>query len=127
MSSRMSELVIDCVDPIALAEFWCAVLDYVELGREAPNDGIEIGPPSGFGGAVPTLIFSGGAKPSSTKLRLHFDVNPVDRAQDAELERLLSLGARPADIGQSGTEPWHVLQDPEANEFCLLRRQLPEL
>jgi hypothetical protein len=123
----MSELIIQCEDPVALAEFWCAVLDYVELSREEPEDGIEIGPASGFGGAAPTLVFSGGATSKSAKLRLHFDVNPVDRGQDAELERLLSLGARPADIGQSGTEPWHVLQDPEGNEFCLLRQQLPEL
>jgi hypothetical protein len=42
----------------------------------------------------------------------------------AELERLLALGARPADVGQTGEEPWHVLADPEGNEFCLLRRRL---
>jgi hypothetical protein len=54
-------------------------------------------------------------------------VNPVDRSQDAELERLLALGARPANIGQTGNESWHTLQDPEGNEFCLLRRRLPEL
>ncbi|MFZ0140407.1 MAG: VOC family protein [Aeromicrobium sp.] len=127
MSCRMSELIIQCENPVALAEFWCAVLDYVELGREEPEDGIEIGPASGFGGATPTMVFSGGAAPSSEHLRLHFDVNPVDREQDAELERLMSLGARPADVGQTGNEPWHVLQDPEGNEFCLLRQQLPEL
>ena len=33
-------------------------------------------------------------------------------------------GARPADVGQRGDEGWHVLADPEGNEFCLLRRQL---
>jgi len=36
-------------------------------------------------------------------------------------ERLLALGARPADIGQTGQEHWHVLADPEGNEFCVLR------
>lgn len=127
MSCRLSELVVDCDDPIALSEFWCAVLDYVELGREAPEDGIEIGPRSGFGGAAPTLIFSHTDNPRPGGFRLHIDVNPVDREQDAELERLLSLGARPADVGQTGDEPWQVLQDPEANVFCLLRRQLAEL
>jgi hypothetical protein len=58
------------------------------------------------------------------RLPLHIDVNPVDRDQDAELERLLALGARPADVGQTGGEQWHVLQDPEGNEFCLLRKRL---
>ncbi|WP_063040965.1 VOC family protein [Nocardia pseudovaccinii] len=127
MSCRLSELVVKCTDPVALSRFWCAVLGYVELSREEPDDGIEIGPPSGFGGAAPTLVFSRVEEPKAAKLRLHFDVNPVDRDQDAELERLLSLGARPADVEQTGDEPWHVLQDPEGNEFCLLRQRLPEL
>lgn len=53
-------------------------------------------------------------------LRLHFDINATDRDQDAEVERLLRLGARPADIDQTGQESWHCLADPEGNEFCLL-------
>ena len=40
--------------------------------------------------------------------------------QEEELERLLSLGATRADVGQGDT-PWIVLADPEGNEFCLLR------
>jgi catechol 2,3-dioxygenase-like lactoylglutathione lyase family enzyme len=127
MSCRLSELVVECADPEALSRFWCEVLGYVELSREEPDDGIEIGPVSGFGGAAPTLVFSRTAEPKVGQLRLHFDVNPVDRDQDAELERLLSLGARPADVGQTGEESWYVLQDPEGNEFCLLRRRLAPL
>ncbi|MEU4546144.1 VOC family protein [Nonomuraea dietziae] len=65
-----------------------------------------------------------GDTPKSGKLPLHIDVNPTDRDQAAELERLLEIGARPADVGQTGEESWHVLADPEGNEFCLLRRQL---
>ena len=37
------------------------------------------------------------------------------------LERLLALGARRADIGQTGEESWTVLADPEGNEFCVIR------
>lgn len=127
MSCRLSELVVDCADPDALSRFWREVLDYVELDRDESADEIEIGPASGFGGAAPTLIFSRSTDPRAGKLPLHIDVNPVDRDQADELERLLALGARPADVGQTGDEPWHVLQDPEGNEFCLLRRRLPEL
>lgn len=123
MSCRISELVIDCADMEKQAAFWSAVLGYVELGRD--EDGIEIGPPGvGFGGPQPTLIFNPVPEPKRTELRLHIDVNPTDRDQDEELERLLSLGARKADIGQTGEESWHVLADPEGNEFCLLRRRL---
>jgi hypothetical protein len=123
MSCRITELVVDCVDVERLAAFWSAVLDYVELGRE--DGAIEIGPPeAGLGGAAPTLVFSPTPEPKRDQLRLHFDVNATDRDQPAELERLLSLGARHADVGQTGDEPWHVLADPEGNEFCLLRRRV---
>ncbi|MFF3946846.1 VOC family protein [Streptomyces sp. NPDC001902] len=127
MSCRISELVIHAADAERLAAFWSEVLGYVELGRE--DDGsIEIGPPGvGFGGPQPTLILSPSSNPRTGRLPLHIDVNPVDRDQDAELERLLALGARPADVGQTGTESWHVLADPEGNEFCLLRRRLQPL
>ncbi|MFB7778217.1 VOC family protein [Streptomyces bauhiniae] len=124
MACRISELVIDAADPERLAAFWSDVLGYVELGRE--DDGsIEIGPPdAGFGGPQPTLVLSPTTDPRPAKLRLHIDVSPTDRDQPAELDRLLALGARPADIGQTGAENWHVLLDPENNEFCLLRRRL---
>ncbi|MEV0624429.1 VOC family protein [Nonomuraea wenchangensis] len=123
MASRISELIIPCQDPNALAAFWCEVLDFVVLDTE--DDGsVEVGPREGFGGLQPTLIFSPTTEPKTGALRMHFDVNATDRDQDAELERLLSLGARPADVGQTGEESWHVLADPEGNEFCLLRTRL---
>jgi hypothetical protein len=53
----------------------------------------------------------------SVKNRLHLDVVPDDQA--TEVERLLSLGAQRADIGQ-GEQTWVVLADPEGNEFCVL-------
>ena len=122
MACRFSELVVDCRDPEVLARFWCEVLGYRELSRE---DGeIEIGPEAGFGGPAPTLVFGRVDDPTPGKLRLHIDVSPTDRDQDAELERLLGLGATRADVGQTGEENWHVLADPEGNEFCLLRRRL---
>ena len=124
MASRFSELVVDCRDPEALAAFWCAVLDYQVLGREE-DGGVEIGPDEGFGGPAPTIVFGPVSEPTPGKTRLHIDLNPTDRDQDAELERLLSLGAVRADVGQTGDEGWHVLADPEGNEFCLLKNQLP--
>ncbi|MGP5165688.1 VOC family protein [Arthrobacter rhombi] len=125
MSCRLSELVLNCYDPERLSRFWCEVLGYVELGRE--GDDIEIGPEAGFGGPAPTIVLALVADAKTAPLRLHLDVNAVDRDQDAELERLLSLGARPADVGQTGAESWHVLADPEGNEFCLLSRRLTKL
>ena len=128
MACRISELVLDAADPGGLAAFWSEVLGYVELGRE--DDGsIEIGPAdAGFGGPQPTLVISPSSDPrTGKKLPLHIDVNATDRDQQAELERLLALGARPANDGQTGAESWHVLADPEGNEFCLLRTRLPPI
>lgn len=126
MACRISELVLECRDPELLARFWCEVLDFVVLDR--PGDGsVEIGPREGFGGPQPTIILSPTDDPPRAKSRLHLDVNATDRDQDAELARLLALGARPADVGQTGQESWHVLADPEGNEFCLLRTRLNPL
>ena len=50
------------------------------------------------------------------------------RADDQRLGLDLNLlGARPADIGQTGKETWHVLADPEGNELCLLEARLAPL
>ena len=122
MACRITELVLDCSDPEALSAWWCSVLDWVELDRDTA-DSIEIGPAHAAPG-VPTLVFNRSGDVRRGKLPLHLDVNATDRDQDAELERLLRLGARRADVGQTGQESWHVLADPEGNEFCLLRRQV---
>ena len=126
MACRISELVLGCRDPEVLARFWCEVLDFVVLDREG-NECIEVGPREGFGGPQPTIILSRNDEPKNGKLRLHIDVNATDRDQDAELERLLAAGAEPVDIGQTGEESWHVLADPEGNEFCLLKARLDPL
>ncbi|HEY0450061.1 VOC family protein [Actinophytocola sp.] len=123
MSCRITELVIDCADAERLAAFWSSVLGYVETGRE--DDDIEIGPPGvGFGGPQPTLVFTPVPEPKRDKLRLHLDVSATDRSQSAELQRLLGLGATTVDVGQTGAESWHVLADPEGNEFCLLSQRV---
>ncbi|MFD4278820.1 VOC family protein [Streptomyces cyaneofuscatus] len=127
MACRISELVIEAADAERLAAFWSEVLGYAEIGRESDGS-IEIGPPgTGFGGPQPTLVLSPNSEPRPGKVRLHIDVSATDRDQDAELERLLALGARPADVGQTGNESWHVLADPEGNVFCLLRTRVRPL
>jgi hypothetical protein len=125
MACRISELVLKAHDPEVLARFWCEVLDFIVLDRD--HGAIEIGPREGFGGAQPTIILVPNEELKTGNPRLHIDVNAIDRDQEAELDRLLKLGARPADIGQTGEESWHVLADPEGNEFCLLKPRLDPL
>ena len=113
MPSRWSELVVDSQDPQRQARFWAAVLDW-EI--EADGDEVEVMPRDGTG---TTLLFVTAPEPKAGKNRLHIDLRPDDR--DAEVERILALGATRADVGQTGEESWVVLADPEGNEFCVLR------
>ena len=120
--STLTEVAVDCADPHALARFWCAALGYEVLEVEG-DDLVSIGPAPTAGGRVhpgpPTLGFARVPEPKAVKNRLHLDVNPRDRDQDAEVRRLLDLGARRADAG-ADEHSWVVLLDPEGNEFCVL-------
>jgi predicted enzyme related to lactoylglutathione lyase len=59
-------------------------------------------------------------RPKPPKNRLHFDIAPpADGDQQAEVDRLVSLGATRIDIGQ-GEVSWVVMADPDGNEFCVL-------
>ncbi|MGW7267052.1 VOC family protein [Streptomyces sp. NPDC054842] len=129
MSSKFTELAVDCADPGALARFWCAVLDYEVQDEE--EGVVSIGSPalpegkSRPGPVPPVLTFARVPEGKTVKNRLHIDVNPTDREQDEEVRRLLGLGARHADVGQKGDESWVTLADPEGNEFCVLASRQP--
>ena len=88
MTSKFTELAIDCADPNGLARFWCSVLDY-EVQDE--DDGIvTIGSPmvpegkNHLGPVPPTLTFAHVPEGKTVKNRLHLDVNPTDREQGEE-------------------------------------------
>jgi hypothetical protein len=127
MGSRLTEIVVDCHDPVAQAMFWAAALGYHVVRRE--HGQVEIAPwerePTELAEqvrrapAVPTLVFVAVPGSKTVKNRLHLDLRPVGCTHAEEVERLLGLGARRADIGQGGV-PWVVLADPEGNEFCVL-------
>ena len=128
MTSKFTELAIDCADPSGLARFWCSVLGYEVQDEE---DGyVAIGSPlvpegrDRPGPVPPTLAFARVPEGKTIKNRLHIDVNPTDREQDEEVRRLLDLGARRVDLGQ-GEVSWVVLADPEGNEFCVLASRRP--
>jgi catechol-2,3-dioxygenase len=122
MANRFTELSLDCRDPHALAPFWAAVLGYEQT--EADDSLVELtGPP----GAGPTLVLVKVPEEKVVKNRMHIDLNATDRDRDAEVDRLLALGARRADVGQDPDASWVVLADPEGNEFCVLRSRVEPL
>ncbi|MER7013741.1 VOC family protein [Saccharopolyspora sp. NPDC000359] len=129
MTSKLTEIAIDCADPSGLARFWCAVLGYEVQDEE--DDLVTIGSPevpegrSRRGPVPPVLTFARVPEGKAVKNRVHLDVNATDVPQDEEVRRLLDLGARHADVGQTGAESWVTLADPEGNEFCVLAGRHP--
>ncbi|MDQ3784614.1 MAG: VOC family protein [Actinomycetota bacterium] len=119
MTSKFTELVVDCSDPRRLADFWAAVLDFKVTEKD--DDEILIEGPEGSG---PGLLFTKVPGPKEGKNRIHIDVSPRDREQEEEVARILELGAKTIDIGQ-GEQSWVVMADPEGNEFCVLRTRRP--
>jgi ATP-dependent phosphoenolpyruvate carboxykinase len=67
------------------------------------------------------MCFMPVSDPKTVKNRVHLDITTDAGDRDAEIERLLALGARRVDVGQTGEESWTVLADPEGNEFCVIR------
>lgn len=132
MTSRITELSVDCADPAALARFWAAALDYAVLDEEP--DLVEIGPAGRAdeqllgevrsGSVAPTIFFARVPEEKTVKNRLHLDLSPVDTDRDAEVARLEALGARRTDLAPPDST-WVVMLDPEGNEFCVLRSLAP--
>ncbi len=115
MKSAIHSLTFDCADPSKLVEFWSATLGYIL--DEADEEGAVIIDPKG---EQPCLLFLKVPEGKAVKNRLHFDLTP-DSTRAAEVERLIGLGARQIDRFDGETGHWTVLQDPEGNEFCVLR------
>ena len=120
MPTRLVHLVVDAAEPAKLARFWAAALGW-EIGAE--EDGEVDLSPGGYDYPDPValpLVFVPVTEAKTVKNRVHLDLATESAEhQEAEVRRLLALGAVPVDIGQ-GDVPWQVLADPEGNEFCVL-------
>jgi predicted enzyme related to lactoylglutathione lyase len=69
---------------------------------------------------APLIMFGPRMAPKAPKNRVHFDIAPEAADDwDAEVERLIELGARRIEA-LHGKTPWVVLSDPEGNAFCVL-------
>ncbi len=119
MPSVLQNIAVDCSNPYELAQFWSRVTGAPVDADGRPGDAeVVVDLPSG-----PVLYFAQVAEPKITKNRVHVCLSP-DGHRDAEVERLLDLGATlVADHRQPDGSGWVVLGDPEGNEFCVLRSQ----
>jgi predicted enzyme related to lactoylglutathione lyase len=112
MSLVWEDLIIDARDPVELGRWWARALGWIVANND-PEE-FEIRPADD---RLPGMLFASVPEPKQVKNRLHLDLRPDDR--DAEVRRLVDLGATHAEIGQ-GAQSWVVLADPEGNEFCVL-------
>ena len=60
-------------------------------------------------------------EPKTVKDRIHLDLHHLegDEAREAEVARLIELGATKLWDGQQGPQRWVTMADPEGNEFCV--------
>jgi predicted enzyme related to lactoylglutathione lyase len=117
VSLEWEQITVDARDTVALGSWWREALGWVVVNDD-PEE-YEIRPAAN---RLPGLLFVQVPDEKTAKNRLHLDLRPDDR--DAEVERLVELGATRADIGQ-GERSWVVLADPEGNEFCVLGSRRP--
>ena len=110
MSLRFGQVVFDCHNAAALADFWSGVLEqpidaganefFATVGREGSGTG---------------FMFIQVPEPRNEKNRLHVDLVGPDH--ETEVDRVIGLGAkRIADFDEYGTR-WTTLADPEGNVF----------
>jgi predicted enzyme related to lactoylglutathione lyase len=109
-------IVIDCSDLERSARFWCGVLGYT---ASPPSTRYRaLAPESGVGIEV---LLQRVPDVKGQKNRLHFDLRTPDL--EAEVSRVLGLGARlltTQPVAEGGWL-WHILADPDGNEFCVLQ------
>ena len=128
MAVRWYSVVVDSHDHRAQAAWWAQVLGWRTM-FESDTEVVVIPPhflDMEYFTKVPPhergqgMVFVPVPEGKTVKNRLHIDLAPEgDDDQEAEVQRLLELGASRVDVGQ-GDVPWVVLADPEGNEFCVL-------
>ena len=121
VTALISHTTFDSLDAHAMSVFWGLVLGFTEDPEDTNQPGDEECMIFSSDGAQ-RLLFIQVPDAKQVKNRVHLDLKPADGTRDEELQRLLSLGARPlADRRRPDGSGWVVLADPEGNEFCILR------
>lgn len=116
----IGSIVVRCVRFDELLAFWQAALGYVP--REPPEDGwVVLTDPSGRGPNVSLeRVAEEDLPPLGATSRVHLDLYTAD--QEAEVDRLLGLGATRYDREHGPDDDFVVLVDPDGNRFCVVAK-----
>jgi hypothetical protein len=134
------QVTFDCEDPHAVCGFWAEALGYeVDHNEEMIKqllaegvateadvmtldgelvwaDGAACADPEG---GRPRMFFQRVPEKRAVKNRMHLDLRVPPAEREAEVDRLIGLGASRLGEGQQGPHTWIVMADPEGNEFCV--------
>ena len=135
------QVAIDCSSPHELADWWAEVLGWhvekqdeafiarmVESGAASEQDTVRHrGALVWRTGAAlrspdpdrPRLLFQAVPEPKTGKNRMHLDVRVGAERREAEVARLIGLGATELWRQSQGPYEWVTLADPQGNEFCV--------
>ena len=108
----LGNVTFDCADPVRLAEFWSGATGYRITQRSEYMVALSPGR-----GRRPNLLFIKVPEPRTVKNRVHPDFHVSDI--EAEVARLIELGATRGESHHEEGFVWTVMFDPEGNEFCV--------
>jgi Glyoxalase-like domain len=116
----VGSVVMGASDVRRAAAFWMAALGYVPRDVDVEDDWVVLIPPGDAAG--PRLSLGRSETPVQDHPRVHLDLYAGDAAdQQAEVERLVSLGATRVawDLYPEDAD-FVVLADTEGNRFCVI-------
>ncbi len=146
MTAIRTQVVFDSTDPHRVAAFWASALHYeheeidafvrglVDAGHVPREYTVEVtgklrwrslaslrhpdDPVDERGvGTGRRILFQAVPEPKTVKNRLHLDLLVGPEAHDAEVQRLVGLGATVMGVHDGDEGRWTLLADPEGNEF----------
>ena len=110
-------VVIDCADHDVVVPFWEAMLGWTV--HRINDQFVGMRAPEGAGVSF-DILFQKVPEPKVAKNRAHLDFDAED--MEAEVERLVGLGATVRGQHSLGAFRWTIVADPEGNEFCVTIR-----
>jgi len=116
MAIRLGSTVINCSDLALMTSFWSQALSLVPSSL-APDDDFRV-----LRGRHANVSLQLARTPVTARDQMHLDLYTSD--QDAEVERLVGLGAKVVRHNRDPEDDYVVMSDPEGNEFCVIANSL---
>lgn len=139
------QIAVDCHDPHTLADCWAETLGWgveptdadfirrmIAEGHATEGDTVEhrgalvwragaaITPEDEVGSPTRTrILFQPVPEPKTGKNRVHWDVHTHGADIDELRTHLERRGARYVASNSQGPHTWHVMLDPQGNDFCI--------